>query len=44
MLLFLVKVIVSDIPLRSALGVGCLLTVALYAVVAWLGPRIGVSL
>ncbi len=34
----------AGIPFYLALGVGCLLTVALYAAVVWLGPRIGISL
>ncbi len=33
----------AGIPFHPALGLGCLLTVALYAVVVWLGPRIGIS-
>ena len=32
----------AGIPFYPSLGAGCLLTVALYAAVVWLGPRIGI--
>ena len=34
----------AGVPFLPSLGLGCLLTVALYAAVVWLGPRIGISL
>jgi len=31
-------------PFYAALGLGCLLTIMLYSLMAWLGPRFGLSL
>ncbi len=33
-----------DIPFAAALAVGCVLTMILYSLMAWLGPRFGLRL
>ena len=34
----------AGVPFYAALGLGCLLTVVLYALMVWAGPRLGIEL
>lgn len=44
MFLLIPALLKQGVPFWSALAAGCVLTVALYAAMVWLGPRLGLRL